>query len=75
MIQTIIIIVVMAWVAFIIISTRFFIKGGKTKAQTKVVNLKVNEKPGDLMIQYADFYRNHMLETKKYSVTIRIEEL
>lgn len=65
----------MAWVAFLIISTRFLIKKGKTKAQTKVYNLRVNEKPSDLMIQYSNFYINHMPETKKYSVTIRIEEL
>lgn len=50
-------------------------KKGCENASAKVRNIKVSEKPSELMIQYADFYRNHMLETKKYIVTIRIEEL
>ena len=50
-------------------------KKGFENATGKVRNIKVSEKPNELMMQYSSHYLRNMDVGKNYIVTIRIEEL
>ena len=50
-------------------------KKGFENASGKVRNIKVSEKPNELMMQYSNHYLRNMDVEKNYIVTIRIEEL
>ena len=50
-------------------------KKGYENARAKVRNIKVSEKPNELMMQYSSYYLRNMDVEKNYIVTIRIEEL
>ena len=52
-----------------------FEKKGHENARAKVRNIKVSEKPNELMMQYSSYYFRNMDVGKNYNVTIRIEEL
>ena len=52
-----------------------FEKKGFENASAKVKNIKVSEKPSELMMQYSNHYLRNMDVGKNYIVTIRIEEL